>query len=157
MNEQLFRKKSMDRVSSPEQLNEYIRVSNPGIWMVLAAILVLLAGAIIWGVVGHLDTTLSVVAIAENAEVTLYVTEADIGSVAQGMPVRIGDTEGAVTEISNQPIVVDDNFSDYALHVGGLVRGQWVYAVNISGEFAEGVYEAKIVTESISPISFILN
>ena len=30
MNEQLFRKKSIDRVSSPEQLNEYIRVANPG-------------------------------------------------------------------------------------------------------------------------------
>ena len=25
----LFRKKSMDRISSPEQLNDYIRVSTP--------------------------------------------------------------------------------------------------------------------------------
>ena len=44
MNEQLFRKKSVDKVSSPEQLNEYIRVANPGVWMVLAAIVILLAG-----------------------------------------------------------------------------------------------------------------
>ena len=72
MNEQLFRKKSIERVSSPEQLNEYIRVSNPGIWMVLAAIIVLLVGAIVWGGVGTLDTTLSTVAIAENGEVTIY-------------------------------------------------------------------------------------
>lgn len=47
MNEQVFRKKSVDRVSSPEQLNEYIRVSNPGVWMILAAIIVLLVGAIV--------------------------------------------------------------------------------------------------------------
>ena len=56
MNSQLFRKKSVDRVSSPEQLNEYIRVANPGVWMVLAAIVILLAGVVVWGCIGHLDT-----------------------------------------------------------------------------------------------------
>ena len=47
MNQQLFRKKSVDKVSSPEQLNEYIRVANPGVWMVLAAIVILLAGVVV--------------------------------------------------------------------------------------------------------------
>ena len=98
MNEQLFRKKSVDRVSSPEQLNDYIRVSNPGIWMILAAIMVLLVGAIIWGTVGTLDTTLSTVAVAENGDVTIYVKEADVASIENGMTVRIGDKEGTVTE-----------------------------------------------------------
>ena len=41
----LFRKKSMEKVTSPEQLNDYIRVSNPGVWTVLAAVVILLAGA----------------------------------------------------------------------------------------------------------------
>ncbi len=30
MENQIFRKKSIERVSSPEQLNDYVRVSNPG-------------------------------------------------------------------------------------------------------------------------------
>lgn len=30
MSDQIFRKKSLDRISSPEQLNDYIRVANPG-------------------------------------------------------------------------------------------------------------------------------
>lgn len=42
MNEQLFRKKSIERVNSPEQLNEHIRVANPGVWLVLAAVIALL-------------------------------------------------------------------------------------------------------------------
>ena len=42
MNEQLFRKKSVERVSSPEQLNDYIRVANPSLWLVLGAVIVLL-------------------------------------------------------------------------------------------------------------------
>ncbi len=44
MSDQIFRKKSLDRISSPEQLNDYIRVANPGIWMILAAVIILLAG-----------------------------------------------------------------------------------------------------------------
>ena len=56
MSDQIFRKKSLDRISSPEQLNDYIRVANPGIWMILAAVIILLAGVCVWGIFGHLDT-----------------------------------------------------------------------------------------------------
>lgn len=157
MNEQLFRKKSVDRVSSPEQLNEYIKVSNPGIWMILAAIVILLVGAIVWGVLGTLDTTLSTVAVAENGELTVYVKEADIDSIEEGMTVRIGGKEGTITEISTTPTTVDGAFSDYALHVGNLVNGEWVFAIRVSGEFTDGVHNADIVVESVSPMSFILN
>lgn len=157
MNEQLFRKKSMERVSSPEQLNEYIRVSNPGVWMVLIAIVILLVGVCVWGVVGHLDTTLTTVAIGEKGEMTVYVKESDIASVEPGMVVRIGDVEYTASEIASEPIVVDDAFTDYALHVGELVKGEWVYPVKVSGESSEGVHNAEIVIESVSPISFIMN
>lgn len=157
MNQQLFRQKSIDRVSSPEQLNEYIRVSNPGVWMVLASIVILLVGVCVWGVFGHLDTTLSAVAIAEGDEVTVYVKEADIASIEKGMTVMIGDTECEITDISVQPVAVGASFTDYALHVGGLQAGEWVYAVKISGQFADGVHNAEIVIESVSPMSFVLN
>lgn len=53
---ELFRKKSIERVTSPEQLNDYIRVSNPGVWMILAAVVILLAGVCVWGFFGRLDT-----------------------------------------------------------------------------------------------------
>ena len=39
----------MDKVTSPEKLNDYIKVSNPTVWIILAAVAVLLAGAVIWG------------------------------------------------------------------------------------------------------------
>ena len=41
MSDQIFRKKSLDRISSPEQLNDSIRVAHPGIWMILAAVIML--------------------------------------------------------------------------------------------------------------------
>ena len=53
--EQIFRKKSMDRISSPEQLNDYIRVTTPSVWVILAAAVVLLAGAIVWACFGTIE------------------------------------------------------------------------------------------------------
>ena len=157
MNEQLFRKKSVDKVSSPEQLHEYIRVANPGVWMVLASIIILLAGVLIWGVIGHLDTTLSTAVVSEAGEAVIYVKEADIEKLEVGMPVLVGNKEYVVAEIPTDPVRVDDTISEYAIHVSGLTEGEWVYAVKVACDLVDGVHKAEIVIESISPISFILN
>jgi len=48
MENRIFREKSIERVTSPEQLNDYVKVSNPDIWMVLLSIFILLSGALLW-------------------------------------------------------------------------------------------------------------
>jgi len=53
----LFRKKSLDRVSSPEQLNDYIRVTTPSVWLVMLGLVILLAGMLVWGIFGTVDAT----------------------------------------------------------------------------------------------------
>ena len=54
-NNSIFREKSLERVSSPEKLNDYIKVSNPSIWLVLAAIIILLIGATIYAIFGTVE------------------------------------------------------------------------------------------------------
>ena len=51
----IFRQKSMDQVSSPEQLNDYIRVTTPSVWLVLAVIILLLAGMVTWSILGTVE------------------------------------------------------------------------------------------------------
>ena len=51
----IFRQKSIDRVSSPEQLNDYIRVTTPGVWLVLLALVILLLGMLAWSVLGTVE------------------------------------------------------------------------------------------------------
>ena len=153
----LFRQKSLDRISSPEQLNDYIRVSTPSVWMVLIVIVILLAGMCVWGVFGHMDTTLPVVAVAENGTVTAYVQEADVARITADASVSLDGAQGKVVSISAQPVSVDATFTEYMRYVGGLREGEWVYAVTLDVSCPEGVYAAQIVIDSVSPMSFVLN
>jgi len=153
----LFRKKSLDRISSPEQLNDYIRVSTPSVWLLLIAIVLLLVGVCVWGVFGHMDTTLPVVAVAENGVVTAYVKEADVAKVSAEAAVFVDGAQGKVLSVGTQPVPVDGGFTAYMRHVGGWQEGEWVYAVTLEIACADGVHEGQIVIDSVSPMSFVLN
>ncbi len=54
-NNSIFRQKSLDKVSSPEKLDDYIRVTTPSVWIVLIAIVLLLAGAVVWSIFGEIE------------------------------------------------------------------------------------------------------
>ena len=130
MNQQLFRKSSIDRVSSPEQLDDYIRVTNPGVWLVLAAVIVLLAGACVWGIFGRLETKISVpVQVADGEASLILEEERQIES-------------GAKAEINGR---------EYPLGrpVGNTYR--------ILVDLPDGTYQAEILVESVSPLSFVFN
>lgn len=159
MRSQLFRAKSLERVSSPEQLNDYIRVTNPSVWIALLAVVVLLFGICVWGVFGRLDTVLTVGAITEGNQTVCYVKESDIDAVTTGLIVRLEEEEYAISQIAPQPVQTDENFPEYLAHLGGITEGEWVYAVMLDGTAGTdgGIYEAQIVTESIAPMSFVVN
>lgn len=158
MNNNLFRKKSVDRVNSPEQLNDYIRVCNPSLWMVLAAAILLLSGAIIWGIFGELETRINTVAVARDGRLTVYVKAADLDSV-KGKQVTVNDVVYSVTQeqCTGEPVAVDAGFSEYMLYVGTLNIGEWVYPLVFETDTQNGVYEATSVVESVTPMSFVLN
>ena len=57
MENKVFREKSMDQISSTDELHDYMRVTSPQLWMILSVILVLIIGFIvavitspIWGI-----------------------------------------------------------------------------------------------------------
>ena len=122
MNNNLFRKKNMERISSPEQFHDYIHISNPSAWVALAAFAILLVGVCIWGILGRLDTTLPVVAVKEADCIVCYVKEADQPNIKTGMPVAIDEGEYSITSTETNPVRVDASLSEYAKHIGNLVR-----------------------------------
>ena len=160
MNDKIFRKKSIDKMSSPEQLGDYVKVTNPGVWMVLAAIAVLLVGVCVWGVFGKLETKLTVAAVSVDGKTELYVGESDLSSVGTDRTVTVGGCVCTVTAVSESPFqVTDANVDEYTRHTGGLSVGDWVYRYTVEpdGTLPDGVYRVEIVIDSVSPLYFVFN
>lgn len=60
MDDSVFRKKSMDRISSPEESLDYLRVTKPAIWMILIAIVFILIAIAIWSITGRIEENILV-------------------------------------------------------------------------------------------------
>lgn len=52
----IFRKVSLERLSSPEQLDQLMQVTNPRGWLALISLLLLLTTALLWGFFGAIPT-----------------------------------------------------------------------------------------------------
>ncbi|GHV48820.1 hypothetical protein FACS189499_09050 [Clostridia bacterium] len=152
-----FRKKSMERVLSPEQLNDYIRVPNPSVWIILAAVTVFLAGFGVWCFMGTLETKVDAVAVVSGSSAVCYVGGEAADRLSPGQTVRIGGTEGKVVSVPSHPTEITDDFDSYAAHLGNINAGDWYYPVVINISLADGAYNAAVITDSVHPLSFILN
>ena len=64
----IFRQRSLERISSPEQLTDYLKVTNIGVWVILAAVIILLAGLFVWSMVGNLETITDGVAVVKDGQ-----------------------------------------------------------------------------------------
>lgn len=52
MSRQIFRQTSLDHLSTPEQLDQVMRVTAPAAWATLAALFTLVAGSLVWSFIG---------------------------------------------------------------------------------------------------------
>jgi HlyD family secretion protein len=59
MQKEIFRKVSLDRLSSPEQLDLLLDVTTPKGWLALVALCSVVAAGIIWSVTGRSNTTVA--------------------------------------------------------------------------------------------------
>ena len=91
----IFRKKTLDRISSPEHLTEYLRVASPGVWSVLAAVILLLAGLFAWASVGTLETVADVTVIVSGSDAQVF--SAGAHPIAKGMALRVAGEESVKT------------------------------------------------------------
>ena len=151
--------KKFKKVNSPEQLNQYIRLSNPGVWILLLAIVVLLVGVCIWGYFGKIDTKIKTVVVSDNNTSYLYIKEEDIAKINNGMQVELNNNENTyeIVSIEEAPEKVTDDMDEYARHLGNFQVGEWVYKCRLNKNVKEGTYSADVVIESISPMTFIVN
>lgn len=154
---QIFRQSSIDRISSPEDLNEYVRVANPSVWMVMTAVIILLAGFFIWGWTGTLESTVSAVCVSESSSSVLYLSEEAADKVVPGMKISCDGEEFKVVSVDGEPVEAGAVLSEYAMHLGDFRTGEWICRIRTDGTLPEGVFPAEVTVGEVSPMSFVLN
>ncbi len=158
MSNPIFRQKSIEKISSPEQLNNYIRVSNPSVWMILAAVIILLAGIFVWGLFGRLDTAFQTGGVCKDGYLTVYVSEKDFAKINEKAIISLDESEFALSEIPGSPVQLDDSTDPYLLHLIGASAGDWVYVLSVDASgIKDGTFSVSIITERVRPLDFVLN
>ncbi len=50
----IFRQDSMERISSVDRIDDYIKVTSTPVWLILLATVVVLIGLIVWSIFGQI-------------------------------------------------------------------------------------------------------
>jgi len=156
-NSDIFRKESLARFTSPENLDKYIRSTTPSLWLLLATIIVILVGVIVWGSFGKIDST-SVVgcSVENNGIITSYISETGYEKICDESYIEINGEKYDITSISG-PFIVGSDSNSFLIQASEIESGSWYYIVRSVSNLSNGEYKGKIVYEKISPISFIIN
>ena len=158
----IFNKKATEKLRNPDELDKYLRVTNPSVWVILAACIALAAGLLSWGFLGSVTTSVSATGVVENDSAMCFLGTEDAVKVHVGDSAYVGGESMKVSEISAVPVSKGEAgsilISDYL--VSTLVQGDWAYWVMFEGDtsdLVEGVpLETRIVVERVAPISLIL-
>jgi HlyD family secretion protein len=87
----IFRKVALERLSSPEQLDQLLQVTDSKGWLALIAVATLLATALGWGIFGSVPTEAAGTGILIRRGGVSDLVSAGSGQVAEVL-VRVGDT-----------------------------------------------------------------
>ncbi|HAM14640.1 MAG TPA: hypothetical protein DCP91_01980 [Eggerthellaceae bacterium] len=159
----IFNKRATEKLRSPDDLDKYVRVTNPSVWVVLVACIALLAGLLMWGVFGAVTTSVSATGAVVNRMPICFLNAEDVAKVRVGDSAVVGNENMVVSKVARIPMSHEEAHgileSDYL--VSTLLNDEWDYAVIFEGDgdydFYEGVpLSIRITVERVSPISLIL-
>lgn len=175
METSIFRKASLERLSSPEQLDTIMRITGATRWLALAAVFLILGVAVIWGYAGTIDTKVSGSGVIVRSGTVLNVVAAGSGLVSS-ISVNLGDrvkADQVVAEISDPQMLEKIRLARVALEEAKaqrqrdlLLRQQGAQLqldalardrANAQREIEELEEQVKIATEQISVDNQLLN
>lgn len=165
----IFRKESLDRMASPERLDEYIKVVKPSLWIVVLAAVLLVASLIVWGFTGTIPKTLNMRGYIDGkGEAICYVPTNSMGADLEGNFVTISlpdgqKIKGVVSKVSATPYslkeIAERVQNDWI--VNSVMQGEYAYELHIQPEetmagFSNVLIGATVIVSEIKPIQMML-
>lgn len=158
----IFSKTAQEKLRSPDDLDKYVRVTNPSKWAVLVAFAMILAGVLVWGIFGTVSTSVTGTGVVVNGKALCYLPADEAAHVRVGDAALVGGKKLRVAQIAPVPSSHEEAEeilgSDYLVET--LFNGKWATEVTFEGDvtsLAEGVpLTVNITTERVAPITLIL-
>ena len=107
----LYRKSSLERMASPEQLDKVLRVTSPLSWLALLGITLIIIVTVVWSMIGTIPETITVKGIVSSVVGSNSVYTEDAGTVVSlrvraGDMVHLGDPVMTYRNSSNEVVTV---------------------------------------------------
>ncbi len=169
----IFTRESLDHVTSPEKLDDYIRIAGTGIWILVAALLITVVAVFFWGFTGSLPKSVSVNGLVdpdnENCVISLIDASEYSGDDLEGKEAVItlpdsNRVDGTVADVSVYPLSEDELMemlgNDWTS--SRLITSDYSYVLLIQpeedlSELANKILDVSIITDEVKPISFLFS
>ena len=152
---EIFRKKALDEAASPDRLDDYIKVSNPSVWLLLGAICAFLLGVGAWCIFGNIADVQPGLLRVEKDTATCYIDQEHASKLSAGDKIEAAGVTGYVVEVDKQPLptseLTDDELA--AFNPGS----SWVARATVAIDMPNGDYPADITVEEYQPLDLLLN
>ena len=126
------------QITSPEQLHDYLHVTNATVWIVMAAIILLLVFSLIWSSQATIDSYAEAGAKVNKGTMVLRLVDPrPDDTFRSGMTVIVGDTVEKISSVGHDPNGV-------------------VYAV-ANTSLADGEYSARVLLKQTKVLSLLFN
>ena len=176
----IFRKKSLEKLVSTDQLDRMITIVKPSFWLVFFAATMIVVAALMWAVFGRLPLCVDGTGILKadannNQTVFCYLSLESAKQVQQGMKVVLqpsADDSQSQTELTAQVVAVEPYVStreemqdqldnetlvEYFLSNGPVVAVECEITKGQQVQLLEGtLLDCSIVLEEKAPFSFLL-
>ncbi len=159
-----FRRQAVEEMSSPDDLDKYLRVTNPSVWISLLAVIFLLAGLFAWAALGTINTSITTSAVRIGDKVMTFASNDQTDEITAGDDVYVGNVSGRVANVQEFPYSKDEVRmilgNDYLTET--LMKDNWAHMVTIEVDDPQAIKEnvpvkCVITTERVSPLKMMTN
>ena len=114
--------KTVEKISSPDDLNKFLKHTSPATWIILGLSICLLLGLIISAFFVRITDKIQGIANVKDGEVTLVISESNKRKLEEGQKVYILDQIGVIDSVTNYvPVIsgfdLDDGEYNYTINV----------------------------------------
>lgn len=159
----MFRDTALRKMTSAEDLDRYLQVTNPSAWVLIGAVAVLLVAAIIWGCTASLPLTTTTTGVVKDGQVVCFLPLENGAIATQQSKVTAAGHETHIVSVDDNPFsqreVASVIGNDYT--VASLDLAKWSYQVIVA--LPEGVSSwdngddvpIQITVREVAPFSYL--